>query len=480
MLDLLLDLLLDIRSLFAMALSAAALLWAGGHVVLYKRDSRSATGWLALIVALPIVGAVLYWIFGINRIFRRAEAVYRAHDPAPEAEGLAVVEPSSVAREGLEHLATLAAFGERVTGAPLSSGNRVGPFFTVESAFDAMLAVIEGARHSISLVTYIFDHDRAGFRFLDALKDAVHRGVEVRVLIDAVGDRYTRPPMRGILEEAGVRCAVFMPTRAPRQLGNTNLRNHRKLLVVDGRHAFTGGLNIRRPQGDKIALQDLHFEVHGPVIHALQRVFIDDWAFTTGELLTGELWLPPLSAAGSMVTRVVDDGPAENLGHLRWTLLGALACARRRVIVITPYFLPDESLITALNMAARRGVEVDILIPAKSNLRIVQWACTAMLWQVLKGGCRIWATPAPFDHSKLMLVDGAWTFLGSANWDARSLRLNFELNMEVYCPMLTAELEAFVEDKRRRSRPITLEEVDGRPLPIRLRDGVARLLTPYL
>ena len=475
-----LDLLLDLRSLFAFGLSAVALVWAGGHVVLYKRDSRSATGWLALIVVLPVVGAVLYWLLGINRVVRRAEAVYRSHLPVPFPRGLATVAPSFVACDGLEHLETLAAFGARVTGAPLSSGNLIEPLFTVDAAFDAMLAAIDGARESITLVTYIFDHDTAGLRFLEALRHAVGRGVEVRVLIDAVGDRYTSPPMHGVLAAAGVPCDVFMPTRAPRRLSQFNLRNHRKLLVVDGRHAFTGGMNIRQPHGEKIALQDLHFAVRGPVVRALQRVFADDWAFTTGERLDGDRWFKSLEAAGPVITRVVDDGPAENLGHLRWTLLGALACAQRQVLIMTPYFLPDEGLITALNMAARRGVEVDILIPAQSNLRVVQWATTAVLWQVLQSGCRLWATPPPFDHSKLMVVDGAWSFIGSANWDPRSLRLNFELNMEAYCPALAAQLLEFGTAKRDAAQPISLQQVDSRPLPFRLRDGLARLFTPYL
>ena len=160
--------------------------------------------------------------------------------------------------------------------------------------------------------------------------------------------------------------------------------------------------------------------------------------------------------------------------------LGALACARSSVRLVTPYFLPDPGLISALNTAALRGVAVDIVLPRRSNLRLVQWASAALLWQVLEHGCRVWRTPPPFDHTKLLLVDGAWALLGSANWDPRSLRLNFEFDLECYDRGLAAALEGVVQGKLKQAQPVTLADVDGRRLPVRLRDGAARLLSPYL
>jgi cardiolipin synthase len=176
----------------------------------------------------------------------------------------------------------------------------------------------------------------------------------------------------------------------------------------------------------------------------------------------------------------VPDGPDEDFEKLRWTLLGALSIARYSVRIVTPYFLPDPPLVSALNLAAMRGVQVDIILPAKSNLPFVGWASRAMWWQVLEHGCRIWLTPPPFDHSKLTIVDDCWVLLGSANWDPRSLRLNFEYNLECYDLALAKQLEELVEAKRKTAHPVTLQEMDDRPLPVRLRDGVARLLTPYL
>jgi len=263
-----------------------------------------------------------------------------------------------------------------------------------------------------------------------------------------------------------------------------NMRTHRKILVVDGRMGFTGGMNIRvghcLQRHPPNPVQDIHFQVQGPVVTQLQEVFTDDWLFTTGEALRGDSWFPKTEAAGKVLARGVADGPDENFENLLWTLLGAISIARRSIRIMTPYFLPDSAVISALNLAAMRGVKVDIILPSCSNLPFILWASREMWSQVLEYGCRIWLTPPPFDHSKLMLVDGCWVLLGSANWDSRSLRLNFEFNLECYDVELAQRLDQCIETKRDGARAVTMAEVEGRSLPARLRDGIARLLTPYL
>jgi cardiolipin synthase len=181
-----------------------------------------------------------------------------------------------------------------------------------------------------------------------------------------------------------------------------------------------------------------------------------------------------------VLARGIADGPDLDFDKIRLTMHCAIDCAQRSIHIVTPYFLPDQTLILALNVAAMRGVDVNILIPEKNNLLLVQWASMAQLWQVLQRGCKVWLTPPPFDHSKIMLVDDVWSFVGSANWDPRSLRLNFEFNLECYGRELAAQLREQVELKRQSARQITLADVDGRGLLVRLRDGVARLATPYL
>jgi cardiolipin synthase len=212
----------------------------------------------------------------------------------------------------------------------------------------------------------------------------------------------------------------------------------------------------------------------------LQEVFADDWLFTTGESLRGESWFPKTVSAGQVFARGVADGPDENFEKFFWTLLGALSIARDSIRIMTPYFLPDPAIVSALNLAAMRGVQIDIILPSMINVPFVLSASRAMWSQMLQHGCRIWLTPPPFDHSKLMLVDNCWVLLGSANWDSRSLRLNFEFNVECYDVKLAQRLDQLVETKRNGARPVTMEEITGRPLTARLCDGMAHLLTPYL
>jgi cardiolipin synthase len=371
-----------------------------------------------------------------------------------------------------------------LTELPLLDGNCIEPLVGGQVSYNAMLAAIDAARHSVGLQTYIFDNDRCGQRFVEALVRAQARGCEVRVLVDDVGARYTWPTIKHRLRQAGIRFATFLPTLIPGKLHYTNLRNHRKILVVDGTLGFTGGINIR--QGHlcepdcRHPVEDLHFRVGGPVVAHLRDTFLADWEFTSGEVLDGQAWHGRLDPCGQSICRGIADGPDDQADKLRMTILGAIGCARRSVEIITPYFLPEQPMITALNVAAMRGVAVHLILPEKSNLLLVQWASTAQLWQVLQRGCRIWLAPPPFDHTKLMIVDGVWSLIGSTNWDSRSLRLNFEFNVECYDRDLAGELAAIVQTKRAKSREISLADVDARPLWMRLRDGICRLALPYL
>jgi cardiolipin synthase len=469
---------------------------ASAHAILVKRDTRSTIGWVGLIWLSPVFGAIAYAIFGVNRIRSRASQLRAGLITVTHELRDAVASPDRL-REAIgpddSPLRSLDRLVRDVTGRDLCDGNRIEPLDGGDEAYPRMLDAITEAKRSIGMASYIFDNDPTGRIFADALAAAVKRGVEVRVLIDGIGSSYTWPSIVGRLAKAGVRVDRFLPTSVPIYFPYANLRNHRKILVVDGEVGFTGGLNIRDgcwlSHKPRHPVRDMHFELRGPVVAHLLEVFLEDWSFATGEVLAGDhidgyfraAWRPQIAPAGTGLARGVRYGPDDQIvGQIKLVLVGALAAAQKSVRLMTPYFLPDDAVCQALDVAAMRGVRVDIVLPGHNNLELVGWASTAMLWQVLGRGCNVWMSPPPFDHTKLMVVDGAWAMFGSGNWDERSMRLNFEFNVETYNRDLAARLDAHIEGVIARSTPRTLAEVDGRSLPVRLRDGIARLFSPYL
>lgn len=478
----------DLPGWWAYAAAAVVLalnLAATGHVIVNKRDVRAAISWTGVIWLVPVIGSVLYVVLGLNRIRRRAAELQRAR----RKMSLSTPHGTAIARVGSERsvppaFEPMAKLGETMSGRPLLTGNTVTPLHNGDEAYPAMLAAIDGAQSSIALSSYIFGDDAAGRPFIAALGRAVARGVAVRVLIDGVGARYTWPPVVQALRKAGVRAELFLPRVRDAGLGFFNLRTHRKVLTADGRIAFCGGLNIQarniHRDDPPRKVRDLHFRLEGPIVGQLMEVFAEDWEFMTREVLDGPAWFPTLTPTGTTTARAYTDGPDGDLEILRTVLLGALATARDSVRIVTPYFLPDQALISALTVAALRGVRVDIVLPAKVNIPLVQWAATAQLWQVLRPGCRVYLTPLPFDHTKLMVVDRTWSLFGSSNWDPRSLRLNFELDVECYDAKLAERLDEEVRMKIAGATALSLHDVDSRPRWKKLGHGLARLLSPYL
>jgi cardiolipin synthase len=458
--------------------AALGLLWTSvaiGHALLHKRRPQSAFGWIAVCVILPFAGPLLYYLFGVNRVRSRARRLMLGMtNPACEPFLTAAAPPG---REPLERL------GFAVSGLPLAGGNRVQLLHNGEAAFPAMLDAIAGARRRVFLSTYIFESGALGQRFVTALGAARARGVDVRVLLDGVGELYSWPPVRTLLERHGVRAARFLPPRLWPLGLSVNLRNHRKILAVDGCTAFAGGINIRddylvadAPHSHRIV--DLHARFDGPVAAQIEAVFVHDWQVATGEAASP----PPLpiDAAGDAICRAIVDGPEIEFDRLVELLVGAIANAKRRIAIMTPYFLPPRELIAPLQAAALQGVDVAVILPAHNNLPYVHRATRHMLWELLQRDVRVYYQPPPFVHSKIFYVDDDYAQLGSANLDPRSLRLNFEMNVEIYDRALVERLSAHFEDVRARSRQISLGEVDGRAFGTKLVDGAAWLFTPYL
>jgi cardiolipin synthase len=457
----------------AAALGFAAASLAAVHALLHKRRPQSAFGWIAVCFTLPLAGALLYYLFGINRVETRARKLLTRH-PAPHCPTEHVGTPPP-------QLTPLARLGSAVTGWPLTAGNRVEMLAEAELIFDAMIGAIQSAREYVYFTAYIFDGGPLGRRFAAALAAAAERGVDVRVLLDGVGEWYSVRRASTLLRGTRVQFARFLPPRLWPPAISINLRNHRKSLVVDGQEAFTGGINVRDrylAEGGEARTVDLHFRLVGPVVAQIETVFVRDWHFATEDAPPAVRPVPQPS--GPALCRVVADGPDGELDRFTALFTGAIGSARQRVAIMTPYFLPPRELIAPLQAAALSGVDVAVILPQRNNLPYVHRATRHMLWELLQRGVHAYYQPPPFVHSKLFYVDDYYAQIGSANFDARSLRLNFELNVEVYDRETVTTLAAHFEAVRARSSAVTLAEVDGRPLFTKTLDGAAWLFSPYL
>lgn len=473
--------------LVALFLACTALLSlaAACHALLFKRDSRSALVWTSLNLTLPIVGPFLYWCLGINRISRRARSW---HDSGRRISGTSIYPLNDVHQSCVmlpneaSHLNDLRILADHVIATPLREGNQIMLLENGDSAYPVMLAAISTATESINLSSYIFDADGVGAEFVEQLAAAAARGVSVRVIIDALGEKYSRISPVKAFRGSKVRLVRYLPLRHGAYI---NLRNHRKLLVIDGREAFTGGMNIRGKHvlattAPGRALLDIHFSVSGPVVADLQRSFLEDWFFVTGERLDLPLFFPQLESKGNAVVRCISDGPDKEFRKLEQLIMGALSSAVGSVCIMTPYFIPERSMVAALITTALRGIDVSIVLPGCNNIPFVQWASQSLLWELVANGIKVYYQPPPFVHSKLMLVDDIWALIGSANLDTRSLRLNFELNLSVFDAVFASDIRAHFDKATSVASLVTLAQLENRSLPVKLRDGFSHLFAPYL
>lgn len=456
-------------------LHLALAVWVSIHALLNKREVGSTLGWIGLVWLAPFIGGLLYFVLGINRVRRRAQRLQRRARARVRNEVLAGSERD-------DDLIPLQRSIARITRRPLEAGNEVLTYQDGDQAYPVMLEAIEGATQSVGLSSYIFRKDRSGAQFIAALTAAKLRGVEVRVIVDGLGSGWLRSPAYEALRRAGIPVGRFLHSPLPWRMPLLNLRSHKKILVIDGRIGFTGGMNIadenvmalRHPE----PVQDTHFRITGPVVSQLVDGFADDWAFVNGEDLSGPAWYPPLEPTGEAKARVITSGPDQDIEKIELAIIQAITCSHTSVHVMTPYFLPDERVINALSLAAMRGVAVHVVMPAYSNHWYVDRAARANIGTIIKDGVHIWLSPEPFRHSKAMVVDGEWALIGSSNWDLRSLRLNFELCVEVYDVDFAKSLQAFI--MHHRGTPLTNKELRERSFPVQLGDAALRLLMPYL
>ena len=455
------------------------------HVLLRQRSPVSASAWIGLAWLAPAAGTALYVLLGINRIEHRGLRLRRRHIAAPGQPACCAIAPP--------HLMALQRAATRITARPLLAGNSCELLQHGDATYPAMLDAIAAARHSIALSSYIFRNDSIGRIFIAALAAAQARGVAVRVLLDGVGGGYFNSGAYRHLRRAAVPAARFLHSHLPWRMPLLNLRSHKKLLIVDGQIGFTGGINIGDEnldppsrRGNRVQLihrrrrgvRDTHFRLQGAIVGQIMAAFAEDWAFATSETLRGPLWFPAIPTTGDVFARVATSGPDHDIERIKLLMMSAITAAKHRIRIVTPYFLPDDALATSLTLAALRGTRVEIIVAERCDFRLLDWAMRDGLVAVARAGCHVLWSGAPFNHSKLMTVDGAWSLIGSANCDQRSLRLNFELNIELLDPATTASIDALIDATpvRRASQ----RELHARAIPIRLRDAAARLFLPYL
>ncbi len=469
---------MSLLSYLLFALHSILSLLAAGHALVLKKDPRSAMGWIAVSLTFPVFGPLCYLLFGINRIQTAAEKlnIQAAQLDCPHTCNHAQL------TEVPYHFHGQFTTVRQISGVNLLRHNLVQPLINGDMAYPRMLESIAAAQKYIYLSTYIYENNDFGRKLAQELRVARQRGVQVLVLLDGIGQLYSWPRLRHLFREVDIPVATFLPPRLLPPSLYINLRNHRKILVVDGEQCFTGGMNIGDSNlsatGPRVC--DIHFYLRGPIVSQVEGVFLQDWQFATKEVIAHEDRICANARHGNALCRVIADGPSNLMSRLSLILVSAVNTARNKIQIMTPYFLPPRELIGALQAAALRGVEVSIILPARNNLPFMTWATRHMLWELLQRGVQVYMQPPPFSHSKVFMVDDTYCLVGSANIDARSLRLNFEMNVEIYDARICAELGAYCDEAIQKSRPCTFAEVESRSLAAKIRDGFFWLFTPYL
>jgi cardiolipin synthase len=466
-------------------------------VVLTKHRPVSAVLWLAIVWAIPYGGTLAYLSFGIDRVRRGAAdremakvIVARRAALHPTFERLTIdylhIDLTELHDYPAAHIfrATDAAVRPNL----VYRGNRVQLLVEGDEFYPALFEEVAKARSSVHLQTFIIGQDRISRELLDLLIERRRAGVECRLLYDRFGSMYAH--LFGFFKgarAAGVEACSISQANPLKGRFQINLRNHRKIAVIDGAVGFVGGINIHDGNVSKYSpgkpIRDYHAKLEGPAVTDLQFQFVEDWYFASRQppdRLLESKYFPELEAVGDAKVEVAPGGP-ELKGHgLADAFFGAIVAAERSLTIVTPYFVPDEPIVQAIRYAAMRGVSVRLVLPKKSNHWYTGFAARALYTPLLRAGVRIFERKPPFIHAKAMLVDGVYAMIGSANLDYRSLHLNFETNLEVADPGFVKDLSERVEEEVGQSEEVSLERHESRPLPRRLAENFCYLFQPML
>jgi len=453
------------------------------RIIFERRQPAATVAWVLSIALLPVVGVPLYYLLGGRRIRRHIRAKIGAVGSAGSSVEKRVKPKDFSSPVAVSCSSVLAAAG----APPPVTDNRVNIINRGDEAYRAILGLIEEARDHIHAQFFILDVDPVGKRFIHALAARAKTGVRVRLLLDAVGSwralrRLVRP-----LRRAGGEVAEFLPALPLHRKWSAHLRNHRKLLITDGKTAFCGGMNIGKkymnPKREKHQWRDTGAVIHGPAVRDLQVVFLDDWAFATEETgPTGHLFPslpPPLRKSPQTGTlQVVTSGPDRTLRPIYQGVFAAFTSARRRIWIATPYFVPDDAIGTSLENAALRGIDVRLIVPEKSDLRMVWMAGKSYFDDLMLAGVKIYLYRPTILHTKVLIIDDAVGVVGSSNVDIRSFFLNFELGVFLYGEKEIELLESAFEEDLSRSLRLDPATFSRRPRSVRFLEDTCRIFSP--
>ena len=450
-------------------------------VVLQRRESGATLAWVLAIVLIPFIGSLSFWLFGTTRLHLRRRKRRKVEEQlAPDLQKIQARLRDVWQIEGIPP-SLLKLVRKLDTVGPIP-GNTVELLRNGQQAFDALEQAINAAKHHIHLIYYIWDPDFTGTRMRNALIRAAQRGVEVRLLVDDVGSRAAGVRFFAPLTAAGGTVARFLKVNILSRHLTLNNRNHRKVVVIDGHIAFTGGMNV----GDVYAgrgepWKDLHARICGPVANDLQEVFCQDWFHATGENLVSDLYFPSVRNQGSVLAQFLASGPAD----ARWQAIhtvffAAMNLAVKRIWIETPYFVPDRPISMALQTAALRGVDVRVLLPGRSDHLLVLYAGRSFIDDLLAAGARVFELHSAMTHAKAVMIDSTFATLGSANMDQRSFRLNFEGNIFFYGEEITLQLEQDFQQLCKIAEEITPQARRQLGFKERLAESAARIMAPLL
>ena len=455
------------------------LLVLAGWIILQKREPAATLSWLLSLAALPYIGFLIYFALGPQKIKRQRLRRHRSRDGMDAHE--AICPPDQLCTE-------LALLGQAVTGLPPSSATRADLLVDGAATYEALLAAIAAATNHVPLEYYIFERDRTGTRVRDALIERARAGVRVRLLLDAVGaGRANRRFLKPLLDAGGEQC-WFHPTQfKPFSRPWVNLRTHRKIVVIDGTVGFAGGINITDEENDALradAYRDLHLRVEGEVVRGLQQVFVEDWIYASGQgradFAGTVLWDPKEDTSpGEIPVQVLTSGPDSDWEAIHRLQVGAIHDADERVWLVTPYFVPGEAAMMALTSAALAGLDVRLLVPKLSDSRFVTYAARSYFDELLAAGVKVYEYGPRMLHTKALLCDERLAVLGSANFDHRSFRLNFEVGLLFRDEGFGRRLAALLEGEFASATPV--HNARNRSLwRNRLPEALARLASPLL